>query len=77
MFVIIAFYSADPSFDCRSSSMLRYKRSYLTFIPAKTSLHSTLKYVMVSDFHIVSNSLLIISTSSHNTQLIQMRKMVF
>jgi len=28
---------------------------------------------MASDFHIVSNSLFIITTSSHNTQLIQLR----
>jgi len=27
VFVIIAFYSEDPSFDCRSSSLLRYKLS--------------------------------------------------
>ena len=36
--------------------------------PCKKSLHITLIYVMASDFHIASNSLLTISTSSHNME---------
>jgi hypothetical protein len=67
VFVIHAFCSEDPSFDCRSSSLLRYKTFIAYINPCKTSLHITLIPVMASHFHTVSNSLFTISTSSHNT----------
>jgi hypothetical protein len=58
----------DPRHVCLFSNLFCYKLPYIPLIPAENRAHVTLKYAIVTVFHIVSNSLFIITVSSDTMQ---------